>query len=74
MGKLNYYWFEIEDKEDLETAAAMLDTSRRNSLNSNCPVRTVQEKNVWWTDKLNKLRKRTRRKLRVALQNNVQAN
>ncbi len=40
--------------------------------NSRCAVRIVQEKNSQWTDELNKLRKHTRKKLRAALQNNVQ--
>ncbi len=35
---------------------------------------SVQEKNVWWTNELNKLRKHTRRRLRALLQNNVLAN
>ncbi len=53
----------------------MLDTSLRDSFNSSCSVKTIQEKSVWWTHKLNKLlRKRTGRKLRVDPQNNIPAN
>ncbi len=58
---------QIEGKEDLETVAVILDTSLRDSFNSSYLVKTVQEKNASWTDGLNKLRKRTRRKLRTAL-------
>ncbi len=45
-GNLIYHWFRIEGKEDLETVAAILDTSLRDSFNLNCPVKVVEEKIV----------------------------
>ncbi len=41
---LNYHWFRTEGKEDLEIVEAMLETSLIDSFNSNCPVKTAQEK------------------------------
>ncbi len=42
--KMNYHWFWIEGKEDLETVPAVLDTSPRESMNSSYPVKIVQER------------------------------
>ncbi len=73
-GKLNYHWIMIEGKEDLKVVATILDTSLRDSSNSSCPVKIIQEKGAWWTDNVNKLRKHTRRELRAPLRSNVPAN
>ncbi len=65
--KLNYYnMFRVESRDDLELVAAMLDTSIRDSSASSCPGKIIQDKSIWWTKELNKLRKNTRRKLRKA--------
>ncbi len=72
--KLNYYYneFRVGSKDDLEVMAAMLDTSIRDSFASSWPGKIIQDKSsMWWTKELNKLRKYTRRKLRVALRQNV---
>ncbi len=61
----------VESKDDLEMVAAILDTSVRDSFASSCPQKINQDKSMWWTKKLNKLRKNTRRKLWVALYQNV---
>ncbi len=45
----------------------MLDTSIRDYFTSSCPEKIIEDKNMWWTNELNKLRKNTRRKLRVTL-------
>ncbi len=70
--KLNHYnGFRVERKDDLEVVAATLHTSIRDSFASRHPEKIIQDKSMWWTKKLNKLRKNTRRKLRVALCQNV---
>ncbi len=61
----------MESKDDLEVVAAMLDTSIRDSSASSCPEKIIKDKSMWWTKQLNKLRKNARRKLRVALCQNV---
>ncbi len=68
--QLNYYYynvFRVEGKDDVEVAAAMLDTSIRDSFTSSCPEKIIQDKSMWWTKELNELRKSARRKLRVAV-------
>ncbi len=70
--KLNYYnGFRVESKDDLEVVAAMLETSIRDTFASSCAKKIIQDKSMWWTKEPNKLRKNTRRKLRVVLRQNV---
>ncbi len=70
--KLNYYnGFRVESKDDLEMVVAMLDTSIRDSFTSSCPEKIIQDKSMWWTNELSKLRKNSRGKLSVALRQSV---
>ncbi len=65
--KLNYCnGFRVESKDGLEVMVVMLDTSIRDSFTSSYPNKTIQDKSMWWSNELNKLRKNTRRKLRLA--------
>ncbi len=59
--------FRVESKDDLELVAAMLDTYITDSFTSSCQTKTIQDKSTWSTNELNRLRKNTRRKQRVAL-------
>ncbi len=61
----------MESKDDLEVVAAMLDTYIRDSFALSCPEKIIQDKRMWWTKELNKPKKNIRRKLRVALCQNV---
>ncbi len=58
-------------KDYLEVMAVMLDVSIRDAFTSSCSEKIIQDKSLEWTKELNELRKNTRRKLRVALRQNV---
>ncbi len=62
---MNYNGFRIESKDDLEMVAAMQTPSSRDSSSP----QTIQKKKILdrnrWTNELNKLRKNTRRILKV---------
>ncbi len=68
--RLNYWYyyngFRMESKHNLEVVV-MLDTFIRDPFASSCPEKIFQDKSMWRTNELNKLRKNTRRKLRLAL-------
>ncbi len=65
-----YHGFKIGNRDDLETVTAMPDVSLKESFES-CLEKRIQNKSVWWTNKLNKLR--NTRNLRKALPQNVPA-
>ncbi len=68
--KLSYYnGFRVETRMTWMTV--MLNTSMRYSYISSWPHKIIQDKSLWWTKELNKLRKNTRRKLSAVLRQNV---
>ncbi len=48
---------EWRTRKTLEMVAAMLDTSIRDYFTLNCPEKIIQDKSIWWTNELSKLRK-----------------
>ncbi len=57
----------MDDKDDLELMAAMLNTFIRNSFTLGCSKKTIQDKSIWRTNEPNELRKNARGKPRVVL-------
>ncbi len=72
-GILNYHGVRIENRIYLETLETMVNTSLNEYFESSCFDKRFQNKNVKWTNEMNKLRKNTRRNLRNALSKNVSA-